>query len=156
MSMNHQQGQDHEGHSISVTSVIAASPARLYEAWLSASDLTHCMSARVEIDPVVGGHYRLTWSTDDGDISATGEYLHLEPGKTIVQTWTPVGPDGETSNGGVEIRIEFRDLGNGTTEMTQTESGPGFQTAEQIRESKEGTKIAHEALQHHIEMHAIG
>jgi uncharacterized protein YndB with AHSA1/START domain len=67
MSMNHQQGQDHEGHSISVTSVIAASPARLYEAWLSASDLTHWMSARVEIDPVVGGHNRQTGSTHDGD-----------------------------------------------------------------------------------------
>lgn len=147
--MNPEQPQ----HSISVTTEITAPPQRVYEAWLSASDLSHWMSARVEIDPVVGGEYRITWETEDGTISAFGRLLELVPGRRIVQTWTPVGPDGDTGNPEVEIRLEFREFGNYGTSMTQTESGPGFQTPEQVAESKEGTRLAHDALKHHLEVH---
>jgi uncharacterized protein YndB with AHSA1/START domain len=144
---------EHPQHSISVTTEIAAAPQRVYDAWLSASDLRHWMSARVEIHPVIGGTYRLTWDTEDGTIYAHGTYLELDPGRKIVQTWTPVGPDGDTGSAEVEIRLEFRESDTGGTEMTQTETGPGFQTPEQIAESEEGTRLAHDALKHHLEVH---
>jgi uncharacterized protein YndB with AHSA1/START domain len=82
-----------------------------------------------------------------------GTFLELDPGKTIVQTWTPVGPGGNTGNPTVQLRLDFRDAGNGGTLLTQTETGPGHQIPEQVAEAEEGTRMAHDALKHHLEVH---
>ena len=140
-------------YSISVTTEFAVPPQRVYDAWLSASDLRHWMSADVEIDPVIGGEYRLTWDTEDGEFAVQGTFLDLVPGRTIVLTWTPVDPGGQTVHPAVELRLEFREYGNSGSTLTQTETGPGIQTPEQRAESEEGTKMAHESLKHHVEEH---
>jgi uncharacterized protein YndB with AHSA1/START domain len=135
----------------SVTSRIEASPGTLYKAWTEKADMEKWLATAAEVDARVKGKYILKWPSPDGEFSARGEYVELVPGKRIVQTWQSWGPQGRFEGGDATIQIDFKDLGNGTTEMTQTEWGSAYKDRSKIDMSIDGTIQAHEGLAKSVE-----
>ena len=135
----------------SVTTRIAASPGVLYKAWTEKADMEHWLATAVEVDARVKGEYILKWPSPDGEFSARDEYVELMPGKRIVQTWQSWGPQGRFEGGDATIQIDFKDLGNGATEMTQTEWGSAYKDSSKIDMSIGGTIETHEGLANFVE-----
>lgn len=77
------------------------SPATVYAAWIS-SDTVIAPATRMEIDPIVGGHYRLFIKTPDMTMLNVGKFLQVEPETRLSYTWEWNG-DGEIS----EIDVTF-------------------------------------------------
>jgi len=87
--------------SVKLQRTIAASPARVYRAWLDPELLALWAApdgweaVRVEVDERVGGHYRCVHVDAQGQ--AVGgfecEILELVPDERIVLRWDFVGPD---------------------------------------------------------------
>ena len=78
---------------ITITRRLPATAAEVYAEWLDPDALLEWMCphparpTRVELDPVIGGHYRFDIE-DDGAVVITGRYLQLEPGRLISFTWS--------------------------------------------------------------------
>lgn len=89
-----------------VSSVIPASPQRIYDAWLSSEEHSAFTGAEATITKRVGGKF----TAHDGYIS--GKTLELEKGERIVQSWrtTDFPEDAEDS----EIEIKLKPVGTGT------------------------------------------
>ena len=71
----------------------------------------------MDIDPVVGGHYRLTAKMPGYVGKNEGKFLAVEPGKHLRYTWEWNG-DGDVS----EIDVTFTASGDNTT-LTLIHSG---------------------------------
>lgn len=87
---------------------IRASPEEVYKALMDSAIHTEFTGSPAEISLEIDGEY----ATYDGYISGTN--LELEPGKKIVQTWSPVEddwPKGHVS----EIEIDLAPGADGTT-----------------------------------------
>jgi activator of HSP90 ATPase len=67
--------------SIEVSAELAASPEKVYKAWLSSAEHGKFTGSKAVIDPKKGGSFT-AWG---GYIQ--GKNLELEPGKRIVQSW---------------------------------------------------------------------
>jgi uncharacterized protein YndB with AHSA1/START domain len=130
----------------SVTTVIAATPQQLYDAWTVEQDLNGWLANTSETDPRVGGTYTLRWPSPDGELSARGEYLELDPDRKIVFSWESWGPNGRMEGMDATVTVEFRDLDDGTTELTQSESSPTYATGDHMDMSIGGTIEAHKGL----------
>ena len=130
----------------SVTTVIEATPEQVYDAWTVREDINGWLATDSELDATVGALYILRWPTPDGELSARGEYVELEPGKKIVQTWESWGPTGRFEGMDATLTIDLSDLGDGTTAMTQTEVSPAYSDPERIQMSLGGTVEAHKGL----------
>ncbi|MDJ0708132.1 MAG: SRPBCC domain-containing protein [Leptolyngbyaceae cyanobacterium MO_188.B28] len=135
----------------SVTTRINASPDVLYRAWTEKADIESWLATEAEVDARLNGNYILKWPSPDGELSARGEYLKLVPGERIVQSWQSWGPEGRFEGGDATVQIEFVDLGDGSTEMTQTEWSPVYMDKDHVDMSIKGTIQAHEALARFIE-----
>ena len=135
-----------EDQGFSVTTRIQASPDAVFKAWTDGPSLARWLAASVEIDARPGGAYVYRWPTPDGELSARGEFKELVPGQRIVQSWEAWGPQGRFDGADAEIVLEFRDLGDGWTEMVQTETGPAYRDPSHTDMAINGTKQAHEAL----------
>lgn len=78
---------------ITITRRMPAPPAEVYAEWLDPDALLEWMCphparpTRVQVDPVIGGHYRFDIE-DDGAVVVTGRYLQLDPGRLISFTWS--------------------------------------------------------------------
>ena len=81
---------------------------RVYSAWVSSNTVISPATA-MDIDPVVGSHYRLIMETPDFAGRNEGKFLVVEDGKHIRYTWEWNG-DGEVS----EIDVEFLPTESGT------------------------------------------
>ncbi len=92
---------------------IPASPARLFAAWTTPAQLeawwgprgVRC--TRAEVDPRVGGGYRIGNELPDGrEVFIVGEFLVFDPPNELVYTWRlePGGGDPER----VTVRFEPR------------------------------------------------
>ena len=92
------------------------SPNVVYAAWIS-SDTVIPPATAMDIDPVVGGHYRLTAKMPGYVGKNEGKFLAIEPGKHLRYTWEWNG-DGEVS----EIDVTFAASGEGTA-LTLIHSG---------------------------------
>jgi len=112
--------------SIQVSTVLPASPARIYRAWLSSKAHTAMTGGEATVDPKVGGRHT-AW---DGYIE--GVTLELEPNRRIVQSWRstefPAGaPDSrleillEKVEGGTTITLNHSEIPAG--QGVQYESG---------------------------------
>ena len=130
----------------SVTTRINASPRALYAAWTEQTWVERWLANSAELDVRVNGRYMLKWPMPEGELSARGEYLELEPGERIVMTWQSWGPEGRIADGDATLRIDFEDLGDGSTNMTQTEWGPTYRDRAKIEMSMGGTRQVHAAL----------
>lgn len=83
-------------------------PLVVYTAWVS-SDTVIAPATAMDINPVVGGHYRLLMESTDHAAKNEGEFLIVEPGKHVRYTWEWNG-DGEIS----EIDVTFAAKASGT------------------------------------------
>ena len=67
----------------------------VYQAWVS-SDTVIPPATEMDIDPRVGGHYRLIMKTPEFEGRNEGEFLLVEPNQRVRYTWEWNG-DGEVS-----------------------------------------------------------
>jgi uncharacterized protein YndB with AHSA1/START domain len=91
-------------------------PEIVYAAWVS-SDTVIPPATAMDIDPVVGGHYRLTAEMPGYVGKNEGKFLAVEPGRHLRYTWE-WNQDGKVS----EIDVTFVDSGDGST-VTLVHSG---------------------------------
>lgn len=83
-------------------------PDRVFAAWVSSETVIPPATA-MDIDPVVGGHYRLIMKTEDFEGRNEGKFLEVENGTHLRYTWEWNG-DGEIS----EIDVRFSESETGT------------------------------------------
>jgi uncharacterized protein YndB with AHSA1/START domain len=83
-------------------------PERVYAAWVS-SDTVIPPATAMDINPVVGGHYRLTAEMPDYVGRNEGQFLVVEPGRHLRYTWE-WNSDGEVT----EIDVTFTETDDGT------------------------------------------
>ncbi len=102
---------------------------RTYAAWVS-SDTVIAPATKMDIDPVVGGHYRLIMESPEFVSRNEGRFLIVEPERHIRYTWEWNG-DGEVS----EIDVSFSEAPEGTR-VSIIHSG--FQTAESRENHSKG------------------
>lgn len=107
---------------------IAASPDRVYRAWIDPALLARWMApgpfdlTRAEVDERIGGHYRI-WHADAASGAAMGgfeaEIIELVPAQRVVFRWGFVGP--ERSDGPVydsRLTVTFAPAPGGATLLT--------------------------------------
>jgi len=93
---------------IEKTYEIALPTDQVFAAWVS-SDTVVAPATAMDIDPVVGGHYRLIMETPEFSGRNEGIFLEVEDGKHVRYTWEWNG-DGEIS----EIDVVFMATDSGT------------------------------------------
>lgn len=89
-----------------ISTVIAASPQKIYAAWLDSEGHSQMTGSPAKVDAVVGGKFE-AW---DGYIQ--GKNLRLEPGKRIVQSWRTV--EFAESEPDSQIEVTFKPVKRGT------------------------------------------
>jgi glutathione S-transferase len=104
---------------------IAVPRARVFEAWLDSESLAHwmrpgdCTTARVTVDPRVGGRFRIVMEgPTHGAVEHHGEYLVIEPPSLLSFTWI----SRPTEHKPTVVTIEFHERGAGT-ELVLTHRG---------------------------------
>lgn len=90
------------------TYVIPFSVSETYAAWVSSSTVIAPATA-MNINPVVGGHYRLIMESSDFVGRNEGKFLIVEPDQRIRYTWE-WNSDGEVT----EIDVTFSEAPEGT------------------------------------------
>jgi uncharacterized protein YndB with AHSA1/START domain len=93
---------------IQKTYQLAFPPERVFTAWVSSNTVIAPATA-MDINPVVGGHYRLIMETPEFTGRNEGKFLAVERGRHIRYTWEWNG-DGEVS----EIDVVFSENDGGT------------------------------------------
>jgi uncharacterized protein YndB with AHSA1/START domain len=94
----------------------------VYDEWLSAESLMEWMCPRparlrgVDLDPVVGGRYRLDIVEDGSEMLVAGTYLTLERPHTIRFTWSCSTWDDPLRES--LVTVELRPAGTAQTRMT--------------------------------------
>ncbi len=109
-----------------LTRRIAARPAIVFDALTTADGVASWFGpddkpvTLAEVDPRLGGAFRVRFATDDGgEHEASGEFLEMDPPRRVVLSWRWT-IEGEPEEAGRTSRIEFdlRDASNGATELT--------------------------------------
>jgi uncharacterized protein YndB with AHSA1/START domain len=101
----------------------AATPEEVFDAWTNPEVLQRWWAAQptwtspgCEVDPRVGGRYRLRMRTDEGRVYAVGgEYREVDRPHRLVYTWCWEGTDGPDPGHVSLVTVEFRPDGAGTT-----------------------------------------
>ena len=100
---------------------LPASPEEVFDAWLDADSLREWMCpgashvSAVEVDPRVGGRFRIVMSNEAGSTEHTGEYRELCRPDRLAFTWISEHTlDRETL-----VTVELRAIGR-ETELTLT------------------------------------
>jgi len=101
----------------------AATPEKVFDAWTNPEVLRRWWAAQptwtspgCEVDLRVGGHYRLSMRTDEGQIYAVGgEYREVDRPHRLVYTWCWEGTDGPDPSHVSLVTVEFRPDAAGTT-----------------------------------------
>jgi len=91
--------------SFEVSTVLAASPERIYQAWLSSDEHAAFIGASAEISPEVGARFSM-W---DGYIEGVNE--QLEPNHRIVQSWRTTEFPPDSPNSRLELVLEEVEAG---------------------------------------------
>jgi uncharacterized protein YndB with AHSA1/START domain len=118
-----------------IVRVLSAPPEEIFDAWLDAASLAVWMApgdverSTVEVDPRVGGRFRIVMKAPRGDHEHTGEYLVLERPRRLVFTWTSEATHGRSTT----VSIELRPHGKGETELTLVHEGLPAETADDHR-----------------------
>lgn len=89
---------------------------QVFAAWLDPASLAAWMrpgdvaSATVEVDPKVGGTFRIVMRHGHRDDEHWGEYLAIEPPSLLSFTWVSANTDLRPT----VVTVEFRERGSGT------------------------------------------
>ena len=103
---------------------LSASPGEVFDAWIDTDSLKQWMCpgttrvSAVEVDPRVGGRFRIVMSGERGDVEHTGEYRELRRPERLVFTWVSRMTHGSETLVTVELRPVDED-----TELTLTHEG---------------------------------
>jgi uncharacterized protein YndB with AHSA1/START domain len=110
-----------------VERVLPGSPAEVFAAWTTADTMRAFMCpgdvtvAVVEVDPRVGGRFRILMRDGDRDVDHRGEYRVLELGRRLVFTWaSPV-----TGGRATLVTIDLAPHEDGTRLVLVHEELPG-------------------------------
>ncbi|MGH7511851.1 MAG: SRPBCC family protein [Gemmatimonadales bacterium] len=114
------------GEVLVVRRVLPASRERVFAAWLDPESLAQWMrvpggsaAAEVEVDPRVGGRFRITMRHGGGQVGHRGEYLAIDPPRRLEFTWISVYTDTRPTvvtvelherEGGTELVLTHRRL----------------------------------------------
>jgi uncharacterized protein YndB with AHSA1/START domain len=110
--------------SLTLVRTLQAPPQEVFRAWTDPGMIHQWMSGPgsttvAEVDPRVGGRYRLETKSPDGQVHVTtGVYRELEPGRRLVQTWIYEGPIPDFIGHETLLTVELRELEPGLTELT--------------------------------------
>lgn len=110
--------------SLTVRKTLPYPRERVFAAWLDAEGMKSwmtpgsCRSAEVELDPRVGGEFRIVMRGDGGDFDHRGTYRVIEPPSKLVFTWISAGTENRESL----VTVEFREI-RGETEVVLTHQG---------------------------------
>jgi uncharacterized protein YndB with AHSA1/START domain len=83
-----------EGFTLTVSREIAASAEALFGAWLEPRSLSIWLrpsvisQTRAEIDPRVGGGFRIVMVRDDTEVLHSGRYLEIDRPRRLVFSWS--------------------------------------------------------------------
>jgi len=93
---------------------------RVFAAWLDAAGMSEWMcagdgTATADIDPRVGGKFRIAMTHGSRRTEHTGEYLAIEPPSLVSFTWRSAYTDDESTI----VTVELVESGGGT-ELTLT------------------------------------
>jgi uncharacterized protein YndB with AHSA1/START domain len=121
---------------VRVTRRIGAEPNEVFDAWLDPDGMREWMCPgesrfiAAEVEPRVGGRFRIVMGREPGGIEHTGEYRELRRGQRLVFTWTSKNTLGRETL----VTVELRPVGD-ETELTLTHEGlPN----EEMRKGHEG------------------
>ena len=107
-------------HGLTITRVFDASPEQVYDAWITPAALATWLlpsgkgRTEAQVDPRVGGRYRILMLQDDGKYDHLGEYLVMERPSKLVFTWIFQGGGHDETL----ITIDFAPEGEGKCKMT--------------------------------------
>jgi uncharacterized protein YndB with AHSA1/START domain len=114
-----------------IVRVIRASAEEIFDAWTDAQSLSVFMApgsvrrAVVEVDPRVGGRFRIVMKGPDCDHEHTGEYLVVERPRRLVFTWISESTHGRTTT----VTLELVPRGPDETELVLVHEGLPDETA---------------------------
>jgi uncharacterized protein YndB with AHSA1/START domain len=110
---------------LTLVRTLQAPAQEIFKAWTDPGLIHLWMSSPgggttiAEVDPRVGGRYRLETTTTDGTVHVTtGVYQELEPGRRLVQTWIYEGPIPDFIGQETLLTVELREMGPNLTELT--------------------------------------
>jgi len=104
------------GQTLVVRRFIPASRERVFQAWLDPASLKQWMrpggatDATAEVDPKVGGKFRIVMIEGPKRYEHTGEYMAIEPPERLEFTWISEATDHRPT----VVTIEFVDRDAGT------------------------------------------
>lgn len=113
------------GEVLVVRRVLPASRERVFAAWLDPESLAQWMrpdtvaATVVEVDPRVGGRFRIAMQRGGGEVEHRGEYLVIDPPRRLEFTWisaytdtrpTVVTVELHEREGGTELVLTHRRL----------------------------------------------
>ncbi len=134
-------------NAIEIELTLDASPDDVFRAWTTPADLEEWLADRAEVDPRVGGAFRLVTDGSDempGPHTCSGVYREFEPGRRIAKSWRYEGPDpADTVDTEITVEITADDEG---TVMRFREAGGGLETEEDRAFSVDAWQGAFEAL----------
>jgi uncharacterized protein YndB with AHSA1/START domain len=115
------------GETLVVRRFIPAPRERVFAAWLDPASLAQWMrpsqmtDATAEVDPRVGGKFRIVMVQGTQKYAHTGEYLAIEPPSLLSFTWISNATDHKPT----VVTIEFHERGTGTElVLTHRRLGP--------------------------------
>jgi uncharacterized protein YndB with AHSA1/START domain len=127
--------------SVTLVRTLKASAQEVFTAWTDPALFQRWMSSgpdavtTAELDPRVGGRYRIETRVG-GDLHVTtGEYRELVPGRRLVKTWIYEGPVKEFEHHETLLTVELREVGPRLTELTlKHERTPNAKYGESVRQ----------------------
>ncbi|MGH9589329.1 MAG: SRPBCC family protein [Terracidiphilus sp.] len=97
-----------ESESVHVSRRLAASPERVFEAWVEPTLLRRWLAPSAEADARAGGAFRLEVLKPEGAHVVAGEYREFIPSQRIVMTWVYEGPMAPAGKMEALLTVEFR------------------------------------------------
>jgi len=135
---------------LQIVRVIRGPVAKVFDAWLVREEWQAWIGPEgiqcevPELDPTVGGTYRVVMHLGNGAImDVHGAFRVIDPPRRLVFTWGAAGFTDKQSL----ITLEFRDL-DGKTELTLTQEGLG--TVENAEAHKHGWQGALNKLERYV------
>jgi uncharacterized protein YndB with AHSA1/START domain len=101
---------------VEVSIEIEASPEAVFDAWLSPARMASFLCAgntrvtELEVEPRVGGRFRLVMSDEQGAYDHHGRYLEIDRPHRLRFTWVSRSTEGATT----EVTVTFTPIASGT------------------------------------------
>jgi uncharacterized protein YndB with AHSA1/START domain len=101
---------------VEVTTTIRAPRERVFDAWLDPERLARFLCAgdthvaRIEVEPRVGGDFRVVMASERGEFDHRGRYLEIARPERLRFTWISAATNGTPT----DVTVTFETTGEGT------------------------------------------